>query len=124
VEAARGGRQTFRKFLSQHNLTVQDVRDYLQWQESLLKFIELRFRPAVQVTAEDVEKYYRETVLPQAGSKGRAPELNEVHDQLEEKLTGERVDQQMNDWIKRSRGRTAIRFVDPALGTDSAAPVG
>ena len=117
TEKARGGPASLNRLLASYDLTPQELREYLRWQLSLLKFIELRFRPAVEVTNEDIEKYYKETVQNQPGPDGKAPALADVRDQIEQKLTGERVDQQMEEWIKRSRARTAIRYIDATLRT-------
>src|SRR5262249_48923224 len=43
--------------LKEYGLTPDDVVRDLVWQSELLTFVSLRFRPAVQVTDQDVEKY-------------------------------------------------------------------
>jgi hypothetical protein len=118
LEKARGGRVAFDRVLVHLDLTRKEVREYLTWQMQLLRFIDLRFRPAVQVTAEDIEKYYREHVVA-THSAGKAPELNDVRSQIEQKLTGERVDDQLERWIKSSRARAVIRFQDASLESPS-----
>ncbi len=120
---ARGGAEALDKLLRSYDLTDADLRDYLTWQLTLLRFIDLRFRPAVQVTEDDVEKYYKESVAGQTTSKANPPTLKELHDQIEQKLTGERVDAQVDAWIKRSRTRTAIHYIDASLGVTPAAPL-
>ena len=117
TERTLGGSAALASILSQYLLTPDDLRSYLQWQLALLKFIGLRFRPAVQVTSEDVENYYKENVLARSGSTGKPASLNDLRDKIQEKLTGERVDRQVDDWIKRARSRTAIHYIDAALGT-------
>jgi hypothetical protein len=114
---ARGGASALNDLLQRQKLTLQDLRDYLTWQLELLKFIDLRFRPAVQVTPEDVEKYYRDTIVP-ASPPGKAPALNDVREDIDKKLTAERVDQQLDDWIKRSRSRSVIRYIDSGLSVE------
>ncbi len=123
TEKAHGSASGLAAALAQYELTTADLRNYLQWQLALLKFIDLRFRPAVQVTSDDVQKYYRENVLAQPGKNGSVPSLQQLHDQIEQKLTGERVDAQVNEWIKRARARTAIHYLDSALGTNPPAPL-
>lgn len=120
---ARGGPEKLTNLLKEYDLTDKDLRDYLQWQLGLLQFIDLRFRPAVQVTEEDIQKYYRENVAGQTTSKPNPPSLKELHDQINQKLTGERVDEQVDSWIKRGRSRTTIRYIDPSLGTTPPAPL-
>lgn len=116
TEKARGGPAALDETLSRFKLTRKDLRDYLTWQAELLKFIDLRFRPAVQVTNSDIEKYYRENIAAQS-PPGKAPSLNDVRSQIQKKLTGERVDQQLDEWLKRGRSRAAIRYIDSSLVT-------
>ena len=121
TEKARGGAAALDGLLKKDRLTRRDLRDYLEWQLALLKFIELRFRPAVEVTNEDVENYYKAHVAVKPAPDGTTPSLRDLHDQIEQKLTGERVDIQLDEWIKRSRTRTALRYVDATLAPAAAA---
>jgi hypothetical protein len=114
AEKAHGGAAALAETLKQYDLTGKQLQNYLTWQLELLRFIDLRFRPAVQVTNEDIEKYYQQNVVD-AQPAGKAPELGAVRSQIEQKLSGERVDEQLDRWIKQSRARTVIRFEDPAL---------
>jgi hypothetical protein len=107
VQKARGGKAALDESLRGFDLTREELRNYLTWQLQLLRFIDLRFRPAVQVTNEDIEKYYEENM---AGAK-----LSDVRGQIEQKLSGERVDEQLGQWIRQSRARTTIRFEDASL---------
>jgi hypothetical protein len=119
TEKSRGGDAALNVLLKRYQLTAKELRDYIAWQLQLLNFIDLRFRPAVQVTEEDVEKYYRENLAathPGAVAV-KAPPLTDVHDQIQQKLTGERVDQQLDEWIARSRSRAVIHYIDRSLGT-------
>ncbi len=115
---SRGGDAALNVLLKKYRLTAKDLRDYIAWQLQLLNFIDLRFRPAVQVTEEDVEKYYRENLAAThpGAVAAKAPPLTDVHDQIQQKLTGERVDQQLDQWIARSRSRAIIRYIDGSLG--------
>jgi hypothetical protein len=110
AEKARGGPVALDQALKGYDLTRKELQSYLAWQLQLLRFIEFRFRPAVQVTNEDIEKYYQQNL-----AAGKAPELSEVRGQIEQKLSGERVDEQLDQWIKQSRAHTTIRFEDTSL---------
>jgi hypothetical protein len=118
AEKARGGRGALDVILKRYDLTRNELRNYLGWQLQFLQFIDLRFRPAVQVTNEDIEKYYQGSVVA-AQPDGKAPELGAVRSQIEQKLSGERVDEQLDRWIRQSRARTTIRFEDQALAAQT-----
>jgi hypothetical protein len=93
--------------LKAYGLTPEDLARDLAWQKELLTFLSLRFRPAVQVTDQDVEKYFKEKSL-----KG---ELNDVRAEIEEKLTGERADKELDLWLQDQRKRTRIEYADKDL---------
>lgn len=122
TEKAHGGIEGLDDALARYGLDRKQLRDYLGWQLQLLSFIDLRFRPAIQVTNEDVEKYYKETVAA-AHPGTTAPPLSQLRAEIEQKLTGERVDKQLDEWISRSRKRTVIRYIDKTLGETSNAEV-
>jgi hypothetical protein len=93
--------------LKNAGLTPDDLARDLAWQKQLLTFLSLRFRPAVQVTDQDVEKYFKE--------KSLTGELNEVRADIEEKLTGERADKELDLWLQDQRKRTRIEYLEKDL---------
>jgi hypothetical protein len=93
--------------LQAYGLTAEDLARDLAWQSELLTFLSLRFRPAVQVTDQDVEKFFKDKSL-----KG---ELNDVRADIEEKLTGERADKELDLWLQDQRKRTRIEYADKDL---------
>jgi hypothetical protein len=114
----RGGEVAIKRELAELGLTMDDLKAHLRWQIELLKFIDLRFRPAVQVTPEDVEKYYNDF----AGKQPNKPPLSQMRAQIEQKLTGERVDQQMNRWFGFARRRSPVTYVDKSLTPPATKP--
>ncbi len=80
------------------------------WQRRLLLFIDMRFRPAVQLSEQDIEDYFHKTVEPaaQAAHPGQQVTLDEYRDQIEEKLTGDQVDKQMSSWLEGTRQRSQV----------------
>src|SRR3974377_1440343 len=59
-----GGLSDLERRLAASGLTLADLEQSLAWQLSLVHFIDLRFRPAIQVTTEDIQDYFRSRVLP------------------------------------------------------------
>lgn len=112
--AAPGG---FERALAAASITEQDLRDEVLWQRTFLMFLEVRFRPGVQVTSADVESYFQSTVRPAAlaANPGAAPNLEDYRARIEEKLTGDRVDREVDAWLKEIRGRTEIAIHEEAL---------
>jgi hypothetical protein len=103
--------------LSSYGLTLIDLGDELGRQADFLTFLNLRFRPAVQVTDQDIQKYF-DTVSAGADKtrqRAQAGALNELRGQIEQKLSTERADKEMELWLQDQRKRTKIEFLEKDL---------
>jgi peptidyl-prolyl cis-trans isomerase SurA len=107
----------FASALAAAGLTLQELRDELLWQRTLLMFIDLRFRPGVQVSDQEIQDYFEQTVAPAArlANPGTAVKLEDYRDQIEQTLTGRKVDQEMDRWLAAARRRTEIVYHQEAL---------
>lgn len=95
--------------LRDYGLTEQDLEDELTLQSDMLTFLNLRFRPAVQVTDQDVQKYLVEHLREPAASS------NETRAAIEQKLTTERADKELDAWLRDQRTRTKIDYNEKDL---------
>jgi len=103
--------EAYRRALERYDLTEEDLKAHLSWQLTLLRFIDARFRPAVQVTDDEIRAYYEsEMVKPGKADPGAKPKLEDVRDQIRETLINQRVDQQLDEWLAAARRRTRIQF--------------
>jgi len=109
--------ENFQRALQDAGITEQDVKDELQWQLTLLAFVDVRFRPGVQVTEQELRDYFEMVVRPaaQAAHPGEAVRMEDYHDKMEETLTGNHADQEMDVWLKDARKRTEIVFHEEAF---------
>jgi hypothetical protein len=101
----------FQRLLGEYGITEQDVRDELLWQRTLLSFLDVRFRPSVQVSDADIQDYFDKTVKP--GAPGAS--LDDYRDRIEAALTGQREDQEMSRWLDQAKKRTEIVYHNDAL---------
>jgi hypothetical protein len=101
----------FQRSLSEYGITEQDVRDELLWQRTLLSFLDVRFRPSVQVSDQEMQDYFNKTIKPAAPSAS----FDDYRDRIEEKLTGDREDQEMSRWLDQAKKRTEIVYHNDAL---------
>jgi peptidyl-prolyl cis-trans isomerase SurA len=115
----KGDREAFGRALAVYQLAAQDVEDDLMKQTDLLTFLNLRFRPGVQVTDDDVRKYFNEKVLPSL-AKAQQTSLNEMHTQIEQQLTDERADRELDLWLQDQRKRTKIDYAEKDLAPQPA----
>jgi hypothetical protein len=106
------GAGEFRHALEKYGVREEDLKAHLLWQLTLLRFIDVRFRPGVQVTDQDIQQYFSQK-LPelekQAGPEKKI-QLEDLRDKIQEALTDERVDQQLNDWLAETRKHMRIEF--------------
>jgi hypothetical protein len=111
------GDDEYRRALQAYGITEEEVKDELRWQRTLLMFLGVRFRAGVEVSEQDILDYFTRVVEPAARNAhpGQAPELSEYHDQIEEKLTGDRVDQEVEVWLQEARKRTDVVYHEEAL---------
>jgi len=117
VQARFPTQAAFEEALRRYGLTVQDLRDYLLWQLMFLRFIDVRFRPGVQVTEQEMRDYYEKTVRPAAleAHPGQTPAFDEYRERIEQTLTGQRVDQEFERWLEAARRRTRIEYREGAF---------
>jgi len=106
------GDDAFRRSLADYGITEQDFLDELLWQRTLLLFIEIRFRPGVQVSDQEIQDYFHTVVEPAATAAhpGQPVALEDYRDRIQETLTGQRVDRQVDTWLKEARQRTEVVF--------------
>ena len=107
-------------FLAQHELSSERVEKYLRNRLEILSFIELRFRQGIRITPEEIETYYRETLLPQYPSGQTPPPLQQVSSRIEEILLQQRVNALFETWLSNLRTQGQIQVLDPTLERDSA----
>jgi len=100
--------EAYHAALAEYGISEQDVKDELLRERTLNGFLDLRFRPAVQVTDTEMQAYLEKN-FP-AGS-----ELDQYRDRIEQTLTAQRVDQEVNTWLERARARTEIVYHAEAL---------
>ncbi len=109
--------EAFRAALQKYGLLEDELKQHLQWQLMTLRFIDYRFRPGVQVPPEEVRDYYERRFAPEwlKKSKEAVPSFEESREQIEQILTGERVDQVLDRWVNQQRTQTRIKFQEEAF---------
>ncbi|HLI83016.1 MAG TPA: hypothetical protein VKV17_03810 [Bryobacteraceae bacterium] len=102
----------YQKALADYGITEQDVKDELLRQLTLLRFIEVRFRPAVHVSDQEIEDYFEKRIKPseQAAKPGQPVSLEQFRNLIEATLAEKRTDQEVESWLADVRKRTDIIF--------------
>lgn len=105
----------WKAFLDAHGLTEKQVEDYMRRRLQILAFIETRFRQGIRIAQEDVEAYYRDTLLPQYTKNETAPPLKNVAPRIEEILLQQQVNSLFSAWLENLRKQGDVEVLDPAL---------
>ncbi len=105
----------YERALRADGITDLDLRAHFQWQLTVLRFIDLRFRPAVFVTESDIEAYYRTHAAALRREHSGHSSLEDVNTEIQDILTGERVNQEFFSWLDEQRKDAKIRFFEEDL---------
>jgi hypothetical protein len=106
----------FRQALQAYGITQQELESQVRWQISVLHFIEQRFRPAVLVSEEESEAYYRTHAADFRDPKtGKIPLIDDVRDQIQDILAAPKVNKEFEDWLDRARKRTKVEYREASL---------
>lgn len=108
--------QEYQKELRDYGITEESLKRHLLWQLTLLRFVDFRFRPGIQLLDTDVQAYYQEQ-RSQWQQKGvqPIPSLDEARDQIEEILTQQRIDQSLDRWMSDVQTQVTVRYLDESL---------
>lgn len=105
----------WKAFLAAHGLTPERVEAYVRYRMEILRFIEQRFRPGIRIAQQEVESYYRDTLVPQYATGEAIPPLDKVAPRIEEILLEQQVNVLFSDWLDNLRKQGDVEVLDPAL---------
>jgi hypothetical protein len=108
----------FKQRCADAGLSEPAVRRMIQQQLYLSRFIDFRFRPAAQVTDQQVADYYRDDFVPQLKARNAdVPPLDDVDDTIREVLIQRAITERANKWLDETRGRLKIDLVSKEGGS-------
>lgn len=106
----------FQEALQAYGITQDELSRRLWWQLTILRFVDYRFRPGIQVSDAEVQAYYKKQVAKweEEGSKS-IPTLQEARGQIAEILTQQKIDEALDSWLAGERMQIMIEYHDKAL---------
>ena len=105
--------------LARFGLTEKDLVAHVQQQIDLMRLVDARLRPAVQIDSKTIEAYYREKFVPQLKQSGASEvALADVSARIRELLTQEKVNELLVSWLQTLRSESKVSL------PGSAEPVG
>jgi hypothetical protein len=110
--------EDFAQRCAEAGLSETAVRRMVQQQLYLARFIDYRFRPAAQVTDQQVADYYRDEFVPQLKARNaEVPPLDDVDDTIREVLIQRAINDRANKFLDENRGRLKIDIVSKEGGS-------
>jgi len=97
--------------LRESRITEDDVIDHLLAGLRAMRYTELRFRPEVQFSEDDLRDFYF-TLAQEWKKKGAAevPTFDAIRDQVEKLLVEQRTTQALDRWLASQRSETPIVY--------------
>jgi hypothetical protein len=93
----------------QSGLSDKEIQRMVAEQLYLSNYLDSRFRPAVQVGANQVEDFYQQAVVPRAKARNQAPPpLDASREYIQEALVQRGINEQADVWLKETRSRLHV----------------
>jgi hypothetical protein len=105
----------WKTFLAAHGLTAERVETYLRYRLQILGFIEQRFREGIQISPQQIESYYHDTLLPEYAAGETIPPLGQVAPRIQEILLEQQVNVLFDNWLTNLRQQGDVEVLDPKL---------
>ncbi len=107
----------WRAELARYRITEAALREHLARRLAVLRYVEFRFRPEVQLSEGDIQHYLRDRVMPllRPAAGDTALPTEEARRAAEAALTAERVNQLVDRWLEDARRRSKIRYREAAF---------
>jgi hypothetical protein len=110
------GADRFLTQLPQYGLTEDILREHLRFQLMMLRFIDFRFRPDIQISESDLKEYYAQQIEKwKASHTGTPPSLDQSRPAIQKALTDQRVDYALSAWLEETRKQVKIIYLDKEL---------
>jgi peptidyl-prolyl cis-trans isomerase SurA len=104
--------------LDQYHLRKKDLLSHVQQQLDLMRLVDARLRPAIQIDSKTIEAYYREKFVPQLRQSGSSElPLSDVSARIRELLTEQKVSELLVSWLQTLRAEGDVRV--PGMAASS-----
>jgi parvulin-like peptidyl-prolyl isomerase len=110
---SNGGIEKFTEFLGSIGMNYEDFKTEVRNQISIRKFIADRFRPFVNITLSDAQKYYNEVYVPIFEILGKQPPtFPESFEEIQVQMVESQVQDRIKEWLKEMRQKANITIKD------------
>jgi hypothetical protein len=109
--------QEYQAALTEYHITEADLAAHLLEGQRACEFTDQRFGPEVQVSEQDLRNSYNSFAAdwPRSHPGQPVPTFEDSRNQLEELLTGQRITEKLDDWLKMARDERRIEYREAAF---------
>jgi hypothetical protein len=116
VKGRFAGEASYQAALKKYGVDDRELRQALLRQARFLRFIDLRFKPEVQVEESAIQRYYDDVLRPAYIKKGaKPPSYDDARGECEDAVAAALVDKRVEAWLKDARTRARIIYEDDAF---------
>ena len=103
--------QQWQSLVAQYHINETDLRTRIRTQIDLMRLVDARLRPAVQIDSKTIEAYYRDQFVPKLKQSGAADvPLAEVSSKIREVLTQQKVSELLVSWLQTLRSERDVHI--------------
>ena len=107
----------WRAKLQRYGFTQSALEKHLGDQIQLMKLVEDRLRPSIQIDQQAVESYYRDRLLPEMKRAGSgATPLTEVFGRIKDLLAEQKMNELLSGWLASLRSGSHILAPESSSG--------
>src|ERR1700678_867134 len=107
----------WRATLQHYGLSPKALEKRLGDQIQLMKLVEDRLRPSIQIDQRAVESYYNEQLLPELKKAGsNAKPLTEIFGRIKDLLAEKKMNELLSGWLANLRAGSHILAPEPSAG--------
>ena len=101
----------WQSLLAGYHITEKDLHARVQQEINLMRLVDARLRPAVQIDSKSVEAYYRDQFVPKLKQSGASEvALADVSAKIRELLTEQKVSEMLVSWLQTLRSESQVRL--------------
>ncbi len=109
--------ETWHAKLQKYGLTQSDLEKRLSDEIQLMKLVEDRLRPAIQIDQHAVESYYHDQLLPTLKKAGNSTQpLTEVFARIKDLLAEKKMNELLTGWLATLRSGSHIATPESSAG--------
>jgi hypothetical protein len=101
--------------LTRYGISERDLGAHLLAGLRTLTFTDLRFRPDVQVSPEDIRSYYDKLTSQPNPAETPPPSFDASRNQIEKLLVEQRVLEDLDKWLATARSAARVQYRDKAF---------